>query len=221
MSAAVVTGAGSALPATLDQDAVWDGYFARHYEGVRAARRIFAGAGVRRRHAVASPLDEDLSGWGTGARMQRYVAGGAAAGQAGGGRGAGRGRARARGRRAVRRRHLHGVRHPGPRHPAGQRPRHAAGAAAAAGGPHGLLRRDPGAGGGQRLRHRPVPPGGAALLRADQPARPAGAAPTSSRWSRTRCSPTPRPPSSWSPAPPAAAGWPASWRGPTRRPPTT
>ena len=73
MSAAVVTGAGSALPATIEQDAVWEGYFAQHYEGVRAARRIFAGAGVRRRHAVASPLDEDLSNWGTGARMERYV----------------------------------------------------------------------------------------------------------------------------------------------------
>jgi alkylresorcinol/alkylpyrone synthase len=73
MSSAVVTGAGCALPATLDQDAVWEGYFARHYEGVRAARRIFAGAGVTRRHAVASPLDEDLSNWGTGARMERYV----------------------------------------------------------------------------------------------------------------------------------------------------
>src|SRR3954469_21922068 len=73
MTSAIVTGAGSALPATLDQDAVWEGYFARHYEGVRAARRIFAGAGVRRRHAVASPLDEDISSWGTGARMERYI----------------------------------------------------------------------------------------------------------------------------------------------------
>src|SRR3954463_2578780 len=73
MSSAVVTGAGSALPATLDQDAAWEGYFARHYEGVRAARRIFAGAGVRRRHAVANPLHEDVSQWGTGARMERYV----------------------------------------------------------------------------------------------------------------------------------------------------
>src|SRR3712207_7488827 len=35
---------------------------------------IFAGAGVQRRHAVANPVDEDLSGWGTGARMARYVA---------------------------------------------------------------------------------------------------------------------------------------------------
>jgi predicted naringenin-chalcone synthase len=73
MSAAVLTGAGSALPATLDQDAAWEGFFARHYEGVRAARRIWTGAGVRTRHAVANPVDEDLSQWGTGARMARYV----------------------------------------------------------------------------------------------------------------------------------------------------
>jgi len=70
---AVLTGAGSALPATFDQDAVWDGFFAQHYAGVRAARRIFAGAGVRTRHAVANPADEDLSNWGTGARMARYI----------------------------------------------------------------------------------------------------------------------------------------------------
>lgn len=70
---AVVTGSGSALPATLDQEAAWEGFFARHYEGVRAARRIFAGAGVRTRHAVANPVDEDISGWSTGARMARYV----------------------------------------------------------------------------------------------------------------------------------------------------
>jgi predicted naringenin-chalcone synthase len=73
VTAAVVTGAGAALPATLDQRAAWDGFFARHYEGVRAAERIFMGAGVQRRHAVANPMDEDLSGWGTGARMTRYI----------------------------------------------------------------------------------------------------------------------------------------------------
>ncbi|MCZ2859085.1 type III polyketide synthase [Blastococcus sp. VKM Ac-2987] len=73
MTAAVLTGAGAALPTTLDQEAAWEGFFATHYEGVRAARRIFLGAGVRRRHAVANPVDEDLSGWGTGARMTRYI----------------------------------------------------------------------------------------------------------------------------------------------------
>src|SRR5919205_4001521 len=70
---AVLTGAGRALPTSIEQSAVWDGFFARHYEGVRAARRIFAASGVRRRHAVANPVDEDLSDWSTGARMQRYV----------------------------------------------------------------------------------------------------------------------------------------------------
>ena len=70
---AVITGAGHALPATLDQDAMWEGFFARHYADVRAARRIFAGSGVRTRHAVANPIDEDLSAWSTGARMERYV----------------------------------------------------------------------------------------------------------------------------------------------------
>jgi predicted naringenin-chalcone synthase len=73
VTAAVVTGAASALPAALDQEAAWDGFFADHYADVRAAKRIFLGAGVRRRHAVANPLDEDLSNWGTGARMARYV----------------------------------------------------------------------------------------------------------------------------------------------------
>jgi predicted naringenin-chalcone synthase len=73
VSTAVVTGAGAALPTTIDQDAVWDGFFAGHYAGLRSARRIFSSSGVRRRHAVANPLDEDLSTWGTGARMQRYV----------------------------------------------------------------------------------------------------------------------------------------------------
>jgi alkylresorcinol/alkylpyrone synthase len=73
VSSAVVTGAGAALPTTIEQEAVWDGFFAGHYAGVRAARRIFAASGVRRRHAVANPVDEDVSSWGTGARMQRYV----------------------------------------------------------------------------------------------------------------------------------------------------
>jgi predicted naringenin-chalcone synthase len=73
MTAAVVTGAGAALPAQVEQSAMWDGFFARHYEGVRAARRIFAASGVQRRHAVANPIDEDVSSWGTGARMTRYL----------------------------------------------------------------------------------------------------------------------------------------------------
>ncbi|SDY45359.1 Predicted naringenin-chalcone synthase [Modestobacter sp. DSM 44400] len=73
MTAAVITGAGRALPATYTQDSVWEGFFAQHYAGVRSAERIFKATGVRTRHAVANPVDEDLSNWGTGARMERYV----------------------------------------------------------------------------------------------------------------------------------------------------
>ncbi len=72
--AAVVTGMGYAAPASVTQEALWDGFFAGHYSNHPVARRIFAAAGVRTRHAVANPLDEDLSTWSTGARMARYVA---------------------------------------------------------------------------------------------------------------------------------------------------
>ena len=73
MTGAVITGAGHALPATYTQDEVWDGFFAEHYASLRSARRVFGAAGVRTRHAVANPVHEDLSQWGTGARMERYL----------------------------------------------------------------------------------------------------------------------------------------------------
>jgi alkylresorcinol/alkylpyrone synthase len=73
VTAAVVTGAGHAVPASYEQDEVWAGYFARQYAGLRAAERVFRAAGAKRRHAVVNPVDEDISGWGTGARMERYI----------------------------------------------------------------------------------------------------------------------------------------------------
>jgi predicted naringenin-chalcone synthase len=71
-----ITGLGVALPPTTTQDALWDGYFTRHYTGSRngLARRIFANSGVRTRHAVVSPLLEDVSEWSTERRMRRYQA---------------------------------------------------------------------------------------------------------------------------------------------------
>lgn len=72
MVTAHVAGVGAALPRAFDQRAVWDGYFRAHFGGSRAAERIFRSAGVERRHGVVSPLDEDLSGASTGARMLRY-----------------------------------------------------------------------------------------------------------------------------------------------------
>ncbi len=73
MTTAVVTGSGRALPATYTQDDVWEGFFAQHYAGLRSARRVFQGSGVTTRHAVVNPVHEDISQWGTGARMERYV----------------------------------------------------------------------------------------------------------------------------------------------------
>jgi predicted naringenin-chalcone synthase len=65
---------GHAVPAGYDQRAVWEAFFAGHFAEVPAAERIFTGSGVRTRHAVANPVDENVSDWGTSARMQRYLA---------------------------------------------------------------------------------------------------------------------------------------------------
>lgn len=75
MRSANLAGFGTALPgAGLAQSDMWDGYFARHFDGSRTAERVFRGAGVRRRHAAVDPLVEDVSGWSTGDRMRRYLA---------------------------------------------------------------------------------------------------------------------------------------------------
>ena len=74
MTPARVVGMGHALPAAYTQQAVWDGFFAEHYKDVRIAEQLFANAGVRSRHAVANPVHEDVTRWGTGARMERYLA---------------------------------------------------------------------------------------------------------------------------------------------------
>jgi len=65
---------GHALPAAFSQEAVWQGFFAGHYQDVRLAEQLFRNSGVRTRHTVANPVDEDLSRWGTAARMERYLA---------------------------------------------------------------------------------------------------------------------------------------------------
>lgn len=74
LASATVTGMGHALPVRYEQQEVWERFFARHYAGVRAAEQIFTSSGVRSRHAVANPVDEDVSSWGTAARMERYLA---------------------------------------------------------------------------------------------------------------------------------------------------
>jgi alkylresorcinol/alkylpyrone synthase len=72
---AVIAGVGLALPPSVRQQDLWDGFFARHYGGTAQAlaRRIFANSGVRSRQAAVNPLLEDVSGWSTGRRMRRFL----------------------------------------------------------------------------------------------------------------------------------------------------
>ena len=63
----------TAVPGPMDQQALWDGYFARHYAGSKLAERVWASSGVVTRHGAVDPLAEDVSRWSTGQRMRRYV----------------------------------------------------------------------------------------------------------------------------------------------------
>jgi predicted naringenin-chalcone synthase len=72
---AAIAGIGIAHPPCTSQDELWNGFFAEHYSGTERAlaKRIFGNSGVRRRHAAVNPIVEDVSGWSTGRRMQRYL----------------------------------------------------------------------------------------------------------------------------------------------------
>ncbi|MFI9387253.1 type III polyketide synthase [Kutzneria sp. NPDC052558] len=74
MAGVGIAGMGRALPPSVSQRELWDGYFRRHVDSPGFGSRIFANSGVARRHAVLNPLLEDVSGWSTGQRMRRYAA---------------------------------------------------------------------------------------------------------------------------------------------------
>jgi predicted naringenin-chalcone synthase len=69
-----IAGLGRALPPSVSQRELWDGYFRRHVDSPGFGARVFANSGVQTRHAVLNPLVEDVSGWSTGQRMRRYAA---------------------------------------------------------------------------------------------------------------------------------------------------
>lgn len=75
MVSATIAGLGIATPAPAHQDDLWRGFFAKHFSGTTRAlaERIFANSGVRTRRAVVNPLIEDVSGWPTERRMNRYL----------------------------------------------------------------------------------------------------------------------------------------------------
>ncbi|MDQ1688547.1 MAG: hypothetical protein QOK42_1522 [Frankiaceae bacterium] len=68
-----VTGAAHAVPGAMSQQGLWDGFFREHYLGDERARRIWASTGIETRHGVVDPRLEDVSTWGTGDRMRRFV----------------------------------------------------------------------------------------------------------------------------------------------------
>lgn len=70
---ATVTGHGSALPPAMSQQHLWDDFFDEHYAGARLAAKVWGSAGILTRRGVVDPSSEDISGWGTGARMQRFI----------------------------------------------------------------------------------------------------------------------------------------------------
>ena len=73
MVRATIAATAVAVPAAADQSALWSEYFAERSTNRRLAERIWSRSGVKTRHAVIDPRVEDVSGWGTAARMQRYV----------------------------------------------------------------------------------------------------------------------------------------------------
>ncbi|WP_433873187.1 type III polyketide synthase [Saccharopolyspora sp. CA-218241] len=69
----MIAGIGTAFPAAVAQDVLWEGFFRDHFGGSRVAERIFRAPFLRRRHAAVNPVLEDVSGWSTGRRMRRYA----------------------------------------------------------------------------------------------------------------------------------------------------
>jgi alkylresorcinol/alkylpyrone synthase len=70
---ATIAGAGSALPAPMSQTELWESFFREHYGDARVARQVWQSAGIETRHGVVNPAHEDVSGWGTDARMRRFL----------------------------------------------------------------------------------------------------------------------------------------------------
>ena len=71
---ATLTGAAHALPAPMDQQQLWDGFFRSHYADARLARKVWEHSAITTRRGVVDPTSEDISSWGTAARMQRFLA---------------------------------------------------------------------------------------------------------------------------------------------------
>ncbi len=71
---AALTGCGQALPPAMDQQWLWDGFFREHYADARLARKVWEHSAITTRRGVVDPTAENISSWGTAARMTRFLA---------------------------------------------------------------------------------------------------------------------------------------------------
>jgi len=71
---ASITGYGSALPPAMGQQHLWEDFFKAHYADGRIAGTVWQRSGIQTRRGVVDPTREDISTWGTGARMHRFIA---------------------------------------------------------------------------------------------------------------------------------------------------
>ncbi len=69
-----IAGTGRGLPPVMVQARLWDDFFSAHYGRSPVARRIWGSTGIETRHGVVNPAHEDVSAWGTEARMRRFQA---------------------------------------------------------------------------------------------------------------------------------------------------
>lgn len=69
-----LTALAHAVPASrVEQQELWEGFFRGHYSDHPVAARVWRGSGIASRHGVVDPRVEDVSQWGTAARMRRYL----------------------------------------------------------------------------------------------------------------------------------------------------
>jgi alkylresorcinol/alkylpyrone synthase len=71
---ATIAGSASALPTPYDQAELWTSFFAEHFRGNRIAEKVWRTAGIRTRHLVVDPREDDVAVRGTDARMRRFLA---------------------------------------------------------------------------------------------------------------------------------------------------
>ena len=113
---------GGPAPASTERSV--DRVLRRHYRGNPVAKRMFQAVGVHTRHGVVNPLVEDVSGWSTSPADERYLVEALPLGKEAIAAALAAAGLLRRGPRHAGRRLLHGLRDPGPQHPARPRPRH-------------------------------------------------------------------------------------------------